>query len=136
MTVAVPIPDSTHDLFERPILCALSTINPDGQPHTVPVWCDFDGTNVRVNCPAATQKARNMVVGSKVAVLLIDPQNSYHWLEVMGHIVDIRDEAHGARDHINSLSQKYTGNPVYQGYGNSSVNRLMYLVEPDKVHGQ
>lgn len=136
MAVAVPIPDSTRDLFERPILCALSTMNPDGQPHTVPVWCDFDGTNVRVNCPAATRKARNMAVSSKVTVLLIDPQSSFHWLEVMGHIVDIRDEAHGARDHINSLSQKYTGNPVYQGFGNSNVNRLMYIVEPDTVHGR
>jgi PPOX class probable F420-dependent enzyme len=134
--VAVPIPDSTYDLFERPILCALSTINPDGQPHTVPVWCDFDGTNVRVNCPAATRKARNMRVGSKVTALLVDPTKSFHWLEVMGHIVEIRDEEHGARDHINSLAQKYTGNPIYQGYGNSNVNRLMYIIEPDEVHGR
>jgi len=136
MAVAVPIPDSTHDLFERPILCALTTINPDGQPHTVPVWCDTDGINVRVNCPAATRKARNMAVGSKVTVLLIDPQSAAHWLEVMGHVVEIRDEAHGARDHINSLSQKYTGNPVYPGYGTSNVNRLMYIIEPDSVHGR
>ncbi|MFI5276011.1 MAG: pyridoxamine 5'-phosphate oxidase family protein [Ktedonobacterales bacterium] len=134
--MAAPLPESTHDLFERPILCALSTINPDGRPHTVPVWCDFDGTHVRVNCPAASRKARNMAVGGNVTALLIDPQQAYHWIEVMGHVVDIRDEAHGARDHINSLAQKYTGNPVYQGYGNSNVNRLMYLIEPDTVHGR
>jgi PPOX class probable F420-dependent enzyme len=136
MTMPVPIPDSARDLLERPILCGLSTINPDGQPHSVPVWCDFDGTNVRVNCPAATRKARNMEEETKVTVLLIDPENSYHWLEVMGHIVEIRDEAHGARDHINGLSQKYTGNPVYQPYGDSNENRLMYVVEPDAVHGR
>ncbi|HLY31984.1 MAG TPA: PPOX class F420-dependent oxidoreductase [Ktedonobacterales bacterium] len=134
--MAVPIPESTRDLFERPILCALSTINPDGRPHTVPVWCDLDGTYVRINCPAATRKARNMHMGSNVTVLLLDPDRAFHWLEVMGHIVEIRDEAHGARDHINSLSQKYTGNPVYHGYGNSNVNRLMYLIEPDTVHGR
>ena len=54
----------------------------------------------------------------------------------MGHIVDIKDEANGARDHINSLSQKYTGNPVYKGWGTSNQNRLMYRIEPDKVHGR
>jgi PPOX class probable F420-dependent enzyme len=134
--MTVSIPDSTRDLFERPLLCALSTINPDGQPHTVPVWCDFDGTYVRVNCPAASKKARNMQVGSKVTILVIDPGQAYHWIEVMGHIIEVRDEAHGARDHINSLSQKYTGNPVYQGYADSNVNRRMYLIEPDKVHGR
>ncbi len=77
-----------------------------------------------------------MKQGSKVTVLVIDPQQAYHWIEVMGHIVEIRDENHGAREHINSLSQKYTGNPVYAGYGQSNLNRLMYLIEPDKVHGR
>jgi len=135
--MAVPLPDSTKDLFERPILCALSTINPDGQPHTVPVWCDFDGTHVRVNCPASSKKARNMKQGTKVAVLVLDPKDGSHWIEVQGHIAEIRDEAHGARDHINRLSQKYTGNPVYQGYGGlSNVNRNLYVIEPDKVHGR
>jgi len=134
MTIAIP--DSTRELFERPLLAALSTINPNGQPHTVPVWCDYDGTYVRVNCPAATRKARNMKPGSKVTVLVLDPGQAYHWIEVMGHIVEIRDEDHGAREHINRLSQKYTGNPVYQGYAQSNLNRMMYLIEPDKVHGR
>ena len=132
----VKIIESTLELFERPIVCVLSTINPDGQPHSVPVWCDLDGNNVRVNCPAATRKARNMKMGSKVTVLLVDPQSNFHWIEVMGHIVDIKDEAHGARDHINSLSKKYTGNPVYQAYGQSGIDRVMYVIEPDKVHGR
>src|SRR5579863_7186136 len=123
--MSVTIPESTRDLFNRPILCALSTVNPNGQPHTVPVWCDFDGTYVRVNCPAATKKARNMQPGSKVTVLILDPQQAYHWLEVMGHIVEVRDEQQGAREHINSLSKKYTGNAVYQGYGNSNQDRRM-----------
>ena len=130
------IPDSTLDLFERPLLCALTTINPDGQPHTVPVWCDYDGTYVRVNCPAASRKARNMQPGSKVTVLLLDPGQAYHWIEVMGHVAEIRDEGHGAREHINSLSQKYTGSPVYQGIGQSNLDRRMYLIEPDRVHGR
>jgi len=133
--MAVQIPDSQRDLFERPLLCTLTTINPDGQPHSVPVWCDFDGTNVRVNAPGMTRKARNMKKGSKVTVTVLDPQNGGHWIEVMGHVIEIRDESHGARDHINSLSKRYTGNPVYQGQGRSNETRIMYLIEPDKVHG-
>lgn len=134
--MANQIPESTYDLFERPILCALSTIDADGHPHTVPVWCDREGDFVRVNSPDSTKKARSMNVGDMVAVLLIDPEQGYHWLEVQGHIAEVRDEAHGARDHINSLSQKYTGNPVYQAYGGVSQNRLMYFIAPDKVHGR
>lgn len=135
--MAAKIPPSTHDLFERPLLCALSTINPDGQPHTVPVWCDYDGRHVRVNSPADTRKAKNMKVGTKVTVLITDPKDSGHWIEVQGHIAEIRNEAQGAREHINALSKKYTGDPVYKGYGGTSnENRLMYLITPDEVHGR
>ncbi len=133
--MGMPLPESARDLFERPIVCALSTTNPNGQPHTVPVWCDFDGSHVRVNAPMATKKAHNMKMGSKVTTMILDPQNPFHWVEVMGHIVEICDERHGGRDHINSLSKKYTGNPVYQGTGRSNENRTMYVIEPDTVHG-
>jgi PPOX class probable F420-dependent enzyme len=133
--MATSLPASTLDLFDRPILCALCTTNPDGQPHSVPVWVDRDGDTVRVNCPDSTKKARNMTVDSKVTLLIIDPQHAYHWVEVQGHVAEIRDESQGARDHINSLSRKYTGHD-YQGYGNVSQVRQMFLIEADKVHGR
>ena len=133
--VSLPIPEKFHDLFSRPLLCALTTINPDGQPHTVPVWCDFDGEYVRVNAPAASKKARNLQVNNKLSLLIIDPQSAYHWIEIQGHVAEMRDEAHGAREHINKLSQKYTGNPVYPGYGRSGIDRRMYVIEAVKING-
>jgi PPOX class probable F420-dependent enzyme len=132
--LAAEIPESVHDiLVERPVVCSLSTINPDGQPHSVPVWFDYDGKNIRVNSPDTTRKARNMELGSKVTVLVIDPNNAFHWVEVMGHIVDIRGEADGGRDHINKLSLKYRGDPEYKSWGGRVENRVMYVIEPDKV---
>lgn len=133
--MSVLIPEKFHDLLTRPILCALTTINPNGQPHTVPVWCDYDGEHVRVNSPAGAKKARNLKTNNKLSVLIIDPQNAGHWLEVQGHVYETRDDAHGALDHINKLSQKYTGNPVYQARGNSGSNREMYVIEAVKING-
>lgn len=112
--MSLVIPEKFHDLFRRPILCAFTTINPDGQPHSIPVWCDFDGEFVRVNLRKGTKKVRNLQTNSKLTVLVIDPQNAGHWIEVQGHVREMKDEAHGAHDHINKLSEKYTGNPVYQ----------------------
>lgn len=129
------IPASAQDLLgERPLVCALSTINPDGQPHTVPVWFDFDGTNIRVNAPDGTRKSRNMELGTKVTVLVLDPQNAYHWVEIMGHVSAIHNEAEGGREHINKLSMKYRGDPEYKSYGGRVEQRTMYVIEPDKVH--
>jgi len=134
--MAASIPENFQDLLHKTIVCALSTVSPNGQPHTVPVWFDFDGTNIRVNAPAATQKAKNMSQGTKVSVLVVDTAQSNHYVEVRGHIAEVRDESQGAREHINSLSARYLGNPVYPGFGNSNLNRIMYVIEPDKVTGQ
>lgn len=133
--MSLPIAEKFHDLLTRPILCALTTINPDGQPHTVPVWCDYDGERVRVNAPATTKKARNLEVNNKLSVLIIDPQNPGHWIEIQGHVGEVCDDAHGSLEHINELSKKYTGNPVYQPRGNSGTNRRMYVIEATKING-
>lgn len=133
--MSVAIEEKYHDLFNRHLLCALTTINPDGQPHSVPVWVDFDGEHARFNAPAATKKARNMELNSKVCLLIIDPQQAFHWIEIQGHVGEIRDETHGAREHINKLSEMYTGNPIYAGFGNSGVDRQMYIVEATKING-
>lgn len=133
--MSLPIPERFNDLFERPLLCAITTINPDGGPHTVPVWCDYDGQYVRFNAPAMTKKARNLKANKKVSMLILDPDNRGHWIEVQGLVIETRDDAHGARDHINALSAKYTGNPVYQDRGGVPSAREMYLIEPTKING-
>jgi len=133
--MSLPIPEKFHDLFSRPILCALTTVNPNGQPHSVPVWCDFDGENVRVNFPAATKKARNLQTNPKLSLLIIDPQNPGHWIEIQGHVGTFENEAHGALKHINKLSEKYTGNPVYQPRGASGISRQMYVIDAVKING-
>ena len=67
---------------------------------------------VRVNAPAITKKARNLEDNNKLSVLIIDPQNSGHWIEIQGRVGEMCDDAHGSLEHINELSEKYTGNPV------------------------
>jgi hypothetical protein len=69
-----PIPASHHDLVECPRVAALTTVTGDGYPHTSVVWCDFDGTNVRVNTRRGFQKERNMRRNARVTLLCYDPR--------------------------------------------------------------
>ena len=127
----ISIPEHLRDLFEKPILCALATLMPDGQPQVTPVWCDYDGQYVRINTARGRQKDRNMSRNAKVSILLIEPQNGYHWVEVRGHINDIREQ--GAWEHINKLSHKYNGRDYPKNPGEI---RVLYEIEPDKVNGR
>jgi PPOX class probable F420-dependent enzyme len=127
----VSIPDNVRDLFERPILCALATIMPDGQPQVNPVWCDYDGKYVRINTARGRQKDRNMGARAKVTVMLVDPKDDYHWVEVRGHVAEITEE--GGDAHINALSHKYNGHDYNFQPGQV---RVIYKIEPDRVRAQ
>jgi hypothetical protein len=61
---------------------------------------------------------------------LQDPANPYRYLEVRGRVVEITEK--GADDHINKLSLKYLGNPVYPFRKPGEV-RVTYIIEPEKV---
>ena len=104
------IPRSHLDLVECPPVAALSTVMPDGQPQTSVVWCDFDGTCVRVNTMRGFRKERNMRRNPRVTVLCFDPAQPLRCLEIRGTVIDMSE--HDARQHLDDLSSKYAGRPV------------------------
>ena len=133
--MAVPIPADFRDLLDRPIVVALVTVMPDGQPQATPVWIDFDGTYVGVNSKRGRQKDKNMTVDAKVTVLSIDPDDTGRWLEVRGRVAVVTEE--GALEHANALSFKYDGNadffaPYPERRGKET--RVTYKIEPLRVN--
>jgi len=133
--MSVPIPEAALDLLNRPLTCVVITVLPDGQPHATPVWFDVEGGYFRFNTAEGRQKARNVAKNSKVTISILDPQNPSHWLEWRGHVVEIRNEAAGAREHMNTLVMRYTGKPVYES-ANPNEKRLMIIVDADKINAQ
>jgi PPOX class probable F420-dependent enzyme len=104
------IPASHADLVECPPVAALSTVMPDGTPQTSVVWCDFDGTFVRVNTMAGFQKERNMRREPRVTLLCFDPRQPLRYLEVRGMVAEMTTD--GAVAHLDRLASKYLGRPV------------------------
>ena len=129
------IPDSHKDLLERPVVVALVTIMPDGQPQATPVWCDFDGEYVRINTARGRQKDKNMQARARVSILAIDPSDPYRWMEIRGEVAEITEE--GAVEHIEALSQKYVQKPYYGGYRAAGdrlkQQRVIYKIKPTHV---
>src|SRR5262249_50096660 len=70
--MAVPIPASHLRLLTDPIVAHLATMLSDGRPQVNPVWCDYDGTYVRVNAAQDRQKTRNMRRRGFATVFLAD----------------------------------------------------------------
>ncbi len=128
----VHIPENLRELLGKPIVCSLATVMPDGQPQLTQVWFDYDGQYVRINTAKGRQKYRNMQRDTRVAILIVDPANTGHWLEVRGHIVD-SVEGQPADDHINALSWRYDGKAFSKPQGQI---RIMYRIAIDRVNGE
>jgi PPOX class probable F420-dependent enzyme len=108
--VSATIPASHRDLVECPTVAALTTVMHDGYPQTSVVWCDFDGTNVRINTMRGFQKERNMRRNPRVKILCYDPRQPLRFLEVRGTVVEMTEE--GAEQHLDNLATRYAGRSV------------------------
>ena len=129
--MAGAIPDQFKDLFSKVAFAQLATLMPDGSPQVTPVWCDFDGTNVRVNSAKGRVKDKNMRRNKKVALSVQDPENPYRFLAMRGEVVEITEE--GADAHIDALAKKYLGKDKYPFRGPGEV-RVIYKIRPVNVH--
>ncbi len=124
------IPQTHADLLEKQAFGNLGTLMNDGSPQVTPVWVDYDGTYVRFNSAKGRVKDKNIRRDPRVSISLQDPANPYRYLEIRGRVVEITEN--GADDHINKLSQKYLGKPVYPFRQPGEV-RVLYKIEPVKV---
>lgn len=126
------IPTTYQDLLTRPLLAVLSTIMPDGSPQASPLWFDFEGDFIRINSARGRTKDRNMRRDPRVALVIIDDTNPYRYIQIRGKVVKMLEGAI-AREHINQLSQRYTG----QDWELASPDelRVIYFIQPDHVSG-
>jgi len=126
------IPESFQDLFtdEAKTILFLATTMSDGSPQVTPIWFNTDGEYLLINSAKGRTKDRNMRARPKVAVAIIDPQNIYRYIQLRGEVIEITEE--GAREHINTLSKKYTGNDVYDGPPGQT--RVTYKIRIDHVN--
>jgi PPOX class probable F420-dependent enzyme len=115
-------------LRDNPFLGVLTTVRPDGTPHSTPVWVDEDGGGVLVNTVVGRCKERNMQRNPNVSLTVVDPENPYKWVSVTGRTTLDTD---GARGHIDKLSRKYLGKDY--PWHKETDQRIIAHISVDKV---
>jgi PPOX class probable F420-dependent enzyme len=125
------IPPSYQDLFEKQTFAHVTTMTPSGTPHTTPVWIDYDAAANRllVNTERGRRKERNARADPTVSVSMVDSDNPYRFLSVTGEVTAITTE--GAREHIDALAERYTGEASYPNP--IETERVILRVRPDEV---
>lgn len=125
------IPASHEDLIDGPVIVALSTVMPDGQPHTTPVWCNRQDGFILINVMKGFRKEKNMRANRRVSLLAYELQNPLHNIEIRGCVVEMMEE--GAVEHLDELTRLYLGKPDAKFFGDAVPAELQSRYTPVRV---
>lgn len=130
--MANKVPDSHKDLLrdEKRALAILATTMPDGSPQATPVWFNMDNDSICFNTARGRVKDRNMTARPRVAIVIVDPDSPYRYLQIRGSVQGSTTD--GAREHIDDLAEKYLGTPSYENY--QGETRVKYCIQIESVN--
>jgi PPOX class probable F420-dependent enzyme len=118
-------------LEESPFVGIATTLRADGSPHSTIVWVDvLDDGSPSFNTVRGRAKERHLGRDSRVALLVVDPDDSYRWLAIDGHAVLTED---GADAQIDKLAKKYLGKDEYP-WRKQEETRVVVRIDPEHVN--
>jgi PPOX class probable F420-dependent enzyme len=124
------IPESYVDLLETRALVHVATIGPKGEPQNTPVWFGWDGSHILLTMTKTAQKYRNLQRDPRLALSIVDPKNSYRYLEIRGRVVSIQEDI--GRHFVNSMAMKYLNLDAYPWH-RLGDEHIVVIVEPERT---
>lgn len=131
MVMMAEIPASHLDLIDGAYVVALTTVMPDGQPQTTPVWCNRRDGFILINVMQGFRKEKNMQLNPRVTLLAYDPRNPFRNIEIRGCVVEMTQE--GAIEHNDELARLYLGKPDAKFFGDAVPFDLSAHYTPVRV---
>jgi PPOX class probable F420-dependent enzyme len=116
-------------IAENPYVATATTLRPDGSPHNTIVWVDAQDGVVTFNTAVGRAKERYLRRDPRVGVLVVNPENAYHWIAVSGRAELTTD---GADEQIDHLAKKYLGQDEYP-WRDPAQQRISVKIAPERV---
>ena len=125
----VPVPAEVDEFLARANPAVVATLRPDGSPHSVPTWYDWDDGRILLNMDESRQRLRFLHRDPRAAVTVLDADDWYRHISLIGRVVSIEADA-GLAD-IDRLAVRYTGQP----FRRRDSKRVSAWLEPERWHG-
>ena len=125
----VPVPPEVDELLRRPNPAVIATLRPDGSPHSVPTWYDWEDGRVLLNMEDTRLRLGYMRRDPRVSLTVLAEDGWYRHVSLLGRIVSIEDDDDLAD--IDRLALRYTGQP----FRTRDRKRVSAWMEPERWHG-
>ena len=121
--------DKAKRFLEQPFVGTVTTLRPDGSPHSTIVWVDVDEEGASFNTATGRAKPRHLEHDPRVSLLVVDPEDAYRWVALNG-TAELTTE--GADDQIDKLAKKYLGKDEYPWH-KPTEQRIKVRIRPQRV---
>jgi PPOX class probable F420-dependent enzyme len=122
--------EAQRAFVREPFYAVVTTLRPDGSPHSTVVWVDEEDGKILFNTAYPRAKTRDLERDPRASVAIVDPTDAFRWLAVSGPVeLDIEAGNEG----IERLSRKYDGHE-YRGHKDTET-RVSCWLTPERVTG-
>ena len=125
-----------EDFIRGPWMARLACIRPDGSPHVIPVWYDWDGEKIQVVSWKGSQWPEYVLGNSKVSLTIDEPWLPFRRVVVRGSAIPLSTdtETHLIKKILNRLISRYSA----AGYSEEMVDqvRFVFRIIPEYLGGR
>ena len=124
----VPVPPEVDEFLQLPNPAVVATLRPDGSPHTVPTWYDWEDGRALLNMEDSRVRLGFMRRDPRVALTVLGSGEDgwYSHVSLLGRIVSIEDDDSLAD--IDRLALRYTRKP----FRTRDADRVSAWLEPER----
>jgi hypothetical protein len=131
---------SFKKLMDDPVTQVLGIVGPGGRANLTPMWFDYEGDLVLLNCAAHRVKTGWIRKNGQLTSMLMNPANPYHWMSIKSSVIreiSEDDPVEGPRvtAHLNKIWTKYTQDAGAYGLRDPSINerRVLFECQVDQI---
>ena len=127
----VPVPPELDEFLRLPNPAVVATLRPDGSPHTVPTWYDWQDGRVLLNMEDTRLRLRYLRRDPRAALSVLGSGEDgwYRHVSLLGRVTSIAEDE--SLEDIDRLALRYTGKP----FRKRDKPRVSAWLEPERWHG-
>src|SRR5262245_54222282 len=123
-----PVTPAVDAFLRRPNPAVIATLGPDGSPHTVATWYDWEEGRVLVNMEVTRLRLRFMRRDPRVSLTALGEETWYSHVSLLGRVVSLREDPDLVD--IDRLARRYTG----REFRRRDAQRVSAWIEVERWH--
>jgi PPOX class probable F420-dependent enzyme len=125
-------PDEVDEFLRQPIVAVMATVGPDGAPHAVPTWFDYEDGEIVLHMGSGSRRYRNLQGNSGLTLVVDTKTPPYKVVVAQGRVcLDVGTDD----DRAVRMAVRYLSEEIGRAYAKGVVGTEMVIarLRPDKI---